>query len=145
MRRNTLVLLMTLMWLGCTNKKEQMLCKTWIVSDVRFTNVEQATVHTDTIKGNELETRKLMIREMLMKNIYSFNDDGTYKTGNAVASAEGKWKLSGSAIKFISDNQDVSPKLISIEHLSEDSLLLNMENDKTSLAVSLLLLPINQP
>lgn len=122
-----------------------MLCKTWVVSDVRFTNIEDALVHTDTIQGNELETRKLIIREMLMKNVYAFHDDGTYKTGNAVASAEGKWKLSGNAIKFISDNKELKPKLVDIEYLGEDSLVLNMEKDKTSLAVVLLLVPITQP
>jgi hypothetical protein len=137
------LLVVCMLWLSCTGKKEQMLCKTWIVSDVRFTNIEQALVHTDTIKGNELETRMLMIREMLMKNVYAFRDDGTYRTGNAVASADGKWKLSGNAIKFISDNKDIKPKLVDIEYLGEDSLLLNMDKDKTSLSVVLLLVPIS--
>lgn len=126
---------------SCTGKRERMLCRTWIVSEVRFTNIEQALVHTDTISGGEIETRKRLIAEMLMKNLYTFRDDGTYITGNAAASAEGKWKLKSSGIQFISNNKNIKPKLFEVVHLSEDSLVLNLEKDNTSLAVALVLLP----
>jgi hypothetical protein len=127
---------------ACADKREKILSGNWQVSDVRFINIEAAMVYTDTINGNEFEINKLLMRESLMKNIYAFGADGTYKTGNAAASAEGKWKLKKNSVRFISQNSSIKPKEFKIEHLSDDSLVLNMQNDQTSVEILLVLTPI---
>lgn len=120
-----------------------MLCKTWQVSDVQFYNVEQAIVLSDTLQGDQIEVAKVNLRDMLMKNIYAFNEDGTFKTGNAIAEAGGEWKLKNDALVFMVDNEEgTKKKEIPVEKLTEDSLILAMGNDQTSLKVRLILTPV---
>lgn len=128
---------------ACNSKQEQLLCKTWQVSDVQFLEEEKALVQSDTLQGNQLEVSKRNIREILLKNIYQFNDDGTFITGNAVAESEGKWELSNKAIRFtIGTGEKKKDKKIPLEKLTEDSLIFTMEKDQTTLPVRLILTPI---
>ncbi|MFN5920088.1 MAG: hypothetical protein ACK45I_02185, partial [Bacteroidota bacterium] len=128
---------------ACSNKREQMLCKTWQVSDVQFYNVEQAIVLSDTLQGDQIEVAKGNLRDMLMKNIYAFDEDGTFKTGNAVAEAEGEWKLKNDALLFVVVNEEGKKKKeVPVEKLTDDSLILAMGNDQTSLKVRLILTPV---
>ncbi len=153
-----------LMLASCSSKQEKILCRTWQVSDVRFNQIEKTLVQSDTIKGDEQRIRMMLIEDALMLNVYTFNADGSYKTGNTAASSEGKWELNGNNISFISkDNNvkekkfrfdylfnivfismenDIKEKKFHIEHLSDDSLILNMRNDQTTESVELLLTPI---
>lgn len=120
-----------------------MLCKTWQVSDVQFYNVEQAIVLSDTLQGDQIEVAKVNLRDMLMKNIYAFHEDGTFKTGNAIAEAGGDWKLKNDALVFMIENEEgTKKKEIPVEKLTDDSLILAMGNDQTSLKVRLILTPV---
>lgn len=132
------------MFASCSSKQEKTLCRTWQVSDVRFNHIEKTMVQSDTIKGDEQRIRMMLLEDALMLNVYTFNVDGTYKTGNAAASSEGKWELNGNNIAFISLEKAGKEKKFKIEHLSEDSLILNMRNDQTTESVELLLTPIEK-
>lgn len=128
---------------ACSNKKREMLCKTWQVSDVQFMNEKEATVISDTMKGNQIEVAKFQLREILMKNIYQFKDDGTYITGNESANAEGNWDLDGDAIRFTAKKDgETKEKRVKIEKFERDTLILLMQNDQTSLKVKLMLTPL---
>ncbi len=72
-------------------------------------------------------------------------EDGTYITGNAAGTATGKRKLSGDAIIFISDIEKdgvASTKKVPFKHLSDDSLVLLLNNDQTSIKLKLVLLSV---
>lgn len=141
--RNILILIACLAIVACTNKKREMLCKTWQVSDVQFINEKEATVTSDTMKGNQIEVAKFQLRDILMKNLYEFRDDGTYVTGNASANAEGEWELAGNAIRFIAHSGDErKEKTVQIERFERDTLVLLMQNDQTTLKVKLMLTPV---
>ena len=128
---------------SCSNKKREMLCKTWQVSDVQFINEKESTVITDTMRGNQVEVAKFQLRDILMKNMYQFNDDGTYVTGNQSANSEGNWELLKDAIKFSSKKGDeVKEKIVKIERFERDTLILLMQNDQTSLQIKLMLTPL---
>jgi hypothetical protein len=129
---------------SCSSKQEKILCRTWQVSDVRFNHIEKTMVQSDTINGDAQRIRMMLLEDALMLNVYTFNADGTYKTGNAAASSEGKWKLNGNNIAFISVEKAGKEKKFKIEHLSDDSLILNMRNDQTTESVELLLTPIEK-
>jgi hypothetical protein len=132
-----------LLLVACTNKKEQMLCKRWQVSDVIFLNEKEATVQSDTMQGNMLERTEIILKDVMMKNIYEFKDDGTYLTGNAAANAGGEWELSGNNIRFISKKGDEKKeKIVPIEQLQEDTLVLLLKQDQTTLDMKLILTPI---
>lgn len=137
--------LVLLVFMACTGKKEKALIKRWRVADVTFIDAEKATVQSDTMQGNLMLRQQAVLRDVLLKNLYEFKDDGTYITGNAAGTATGKWKISGNAIIFMSDveKDGVAPtKKIPFEHLDEDSLVLLLNNDQTSIKLKLLLLPV---
>jgi hypothetical protein len=142
MNKSMRLLSIILMLASCSSKQEKILCRTWQVSDVRFNQIEKTLVQSDTIKGDEQRIRMMLIKEALMLNVYTFNADGTYKTGNAAATSGGKWEVSGNNIVFISAEKNTQEKKFQIEHLSVDSLILNMRNDQTTESVELLLTPI---
>jgi hypothetical protein len=143
MKNSGFIVLGVMLFAACTGKREQMLCKTWQVSEVEFYNVEQAIVLSDTIQGNQIEVAKSNLRELLMKNIYSFSTDGTYKTGNAVAESNGEWNLKSDMLVFIAENEEGKKrKEVPVEKLTDDSLILAMGNDQTSLKVRLILTPV---
>lgn len=138
------VILALLMIQACTGKKEKMLCKRWQVADVIFVNEAESIVGSDTMQGNMVTRTKVILKDILTKNIYQFNEDGTYLTGNATGSAEGKWSLKGDAIHFISGKQEKEgkEKSIPIEKLQEDTLILLMDNDQSSMKMKLVLVPL---
>jgi hypothetical protein len=120
-----------------------MLCKRWQVSDVLFINEKEAIVQSDTMQGNLQQRAEIILKDVMMKNIYEFRSDGTYLTGNAAANAEGKWELSGNNIKFISDNgKEKKEKIVPIEKLQDDSLVLLLKQDQTTIQLKLILTPI---
>jgi hypothetical protein len=126
--------------LSCNNKEKNMLCKTWQVSDVQFLNEKETLVQSDTMQGNQQEVAKTILKELLMKNIYEFKADGSYMTGNAAANAEGQWELKGDAIRFI--GKEGKEKLVPIAKLQNDTLILLMQKDQTSLNVKLIMTPL---
>jgi hypothetical protein len=142
----TLIYLTALLLLtACGNKKEKMLCQRWQVMDVVFLNEQESLVQSDTMQGNMQQVTKTMLSEVLRKNIYEFKDDGTYMTGNAQANAEGKWKLSGNTIKFISTKRDKqSEKVVPFEKLTEDTLILRLEHDQSTMKMNLVMIPIRE-
>jgi hypothetical protein len=138
-----ITLLCLLILAGCSNKKEQMLCKRWQVSDVIFINEKESIVQSDTMQGDLQKRTEIILRDVMMKNIYEFKDDGTYLTGNAAANSEGKWELSGNNIRFISDKgKEQKEKIVPIEKLQEDSLILLLKQDQTTLDMKIILTPI---
>ena len=134
-----------LVFMACTSKNEKLLIKRWRVADVTFVDAEKAILQSDTMQGNLMLRQQAVLRDVLLKNLYEFNDDGTYITGNAAGTATGKWKISGNAITFISDVEKdgvASTKKVPFQHLSDDSLVLLLNNDQTSIKLKLLLLPV---
>ena len=122
-----------------------MLCKRWQVSDVIFINEKEATVQSDTMQGNLQKRTEIILRDVMMKNIYEFKDDGTYLTGNAAANAEGKWELKGNNINFISgEGKEQKEKVVPIEKLQDDSLIVLLKQDQTTIQLKLILTPIKQ-
>lgn len=131
------------MLISCGNAKREMLCRTWQVSDVQFINEKESTVITDTMKGNEIEVAKFQLRDILMKNIYQFKEDGSYITGNQSANSEGNWEMEKNAIRFISGTgKEQKEKIVLIEKFERDTLILLMQNDQTSLKIKLMLTPV---
>jgi hypothetical protein len=134
-----------MVFLSCKGKKEKALIKRWRVADVTFIDADKATVQSDTMQGNLMLRQQAVLRDVLLKNLYEFKDDGTYITGNAAGTATGKWEISSNAITFISDVEKkgvIATKKIPFEHLSDDSLVLLLNNDQTSVKLKLLLLPV---
>jgi hypothetical protein len=122
-----------------------MLCKRWQVSDVVFINEKEAIVQSDTMQGNLQQRTEIMLKDVMMKNIYEFRDDGTYLTGNAIANAEGKWEFSGNNIRFISETDGkTKEKIVPIEKLQDDSLVVLLKQDQTTIQLKLILTPIQQ-
>jgi len=142
--KNILILSsMVLLLLSCDNKREKALCKRWQMYDVIFINEKEATFQSDTMQGNMQKVTQTILKDILMKNIYEFHDDGTYKTGNAAATATGKWAFSGNAIKFIADSdKEKKEKNIPYEKLEQDTLILLMKNDQTSFQMKLVMVPM---
>jgi hypothetical protein len=127
---------------SCSNKKEKLLCKRWQVSDVEFLNTQEATVQSDTMQGNLQQRTQIMLRDVMMKNLYEFKEDGTYITGNTEANAEGKWAFSGNNIRFISEKSDgKKEKLVPVEKLEDDTLIVLYKQDQTSFEMKLILTP----
>lgn len=127
---------------ACNGKSEKQLCKTWQVADVIFLNESQSLVQSDTMQGNMQQVTKEVLSNVLKKNIYEFKDDGTYLTGNAMANAEGKWELEGKSIRFITEKEGKrTDKMIPIEKLQDDTLILILENDQSSMQMKLILTP----
>lgn len=138
------LLLSVFVIVSCNNAKEQMLCKRWQVSDVVFINEKEATVQSDTMQGNLQQRTEIILKDVMMKNIYEFKDDGTYLTGNAAANAEGKWELTGNNIRFISDDgKEKKEKIVPIEKLKDDSLVVLLKQDQTTIQLKLILTPIH--
>jgi hypothetical protein len=137
------MLLMALM--GCSNEREKMLCRRWQVSNVIFLNEKEATRQSDTMQGNMQQVTENILRDILMKNIYEFHDDGTYMTGNSASTSTGKWELHGKSIRFISDSdKEKKEKNIPFEKLEQDSLILLMKNDQTSFQMKLVMVPLGE-
>ncbi|MCU0441387.1 MAG: hypothetical protein MUE96_03240 [Bacteroidia bacterium] len=132
------------LWLvSCNNQREQWLCKRWQVSDVLFVNEGDALVQSDTMQGNLQEHTKTILRDVMMKNVYEFKTDGTYITANAAASAEGEWEFSGQNIRFISKHSEgQKEKMVPIEKLQDDTLIVLYQQDQTTLQMKLILTPI---
>ena len=132
------------LFICCGNKQEKMLCKRWQVYHVIFLNEKESLVQSDTMQGNMQKVTENILRDILMKNIYEFHEDGTYKTGNAAASATGKWELGGKTINFILDSdKERKEKKIPYEKLENDTLILLMKNDQTSFQMKLVMIPMN--
>jgi hypothetical protein len=130
--------------ISCSNKEKKFLCKRWQVYDVVFVNEKEATVQSDTMQGNIHKVTENILKDILMKNIYEFNADGTYKTGNAAASSTGKWELNRKSILFTLDNdKEKKGKEIPFEKLVNDTLIMLMKNDQTSFQMKLILIPLN--
>jgi hypothetical protein len=137
--------LLLLFLLSCSSKKEKMLCRRWQVTDVLFIHDTHKRVETDIKNDSAQLVSQTILRDILMKNIYEFHDDGTYITGNAAANSAGKWKLEGNAIRFILDNEkEQKEKIIPYEKLDQDSLILLMKNDQTSFQLKLVMVPMAQ-
>lgn len=140
-----LVLLLITGLASCNNKREKMLCKRWQVSDVQFINEAEAMVQSDTMQGNMQAKTELILKDVMMKNIYEFKDDGTYMTGNAAATASGEWAFSGNNIRFISDHAEgQKTKVVPIEKLQEDTLIVVLKQDQTTIQMKLILTPLPQ-
>jgi hypothetical protein len=140
-----LILLALIGFAACNGKREKMLCKRWQVSDVLFINESEAIVQSDTMQGNMQVQTELMLRDVMMKNIYEFKEDGTYMTGNAAASATGEWAFSGNNIRFISENSEgQKEKIVPIEKLQDDTLIVVLKQDQTTIQMKLILTPMAQ-
>lgn len=138
-----LMLIITAIMAACGNEKKTMLSKSWQVSDVQFINAADSTVLGDTLQGNLQASREAILRDVMMKNIYQFKSDGTYRTGNAAASSEGDWELSGNNIRFFLKTQDeTKEKLVPIEKLTPDTLIVLLKQDQTTLQMKLILTPL---
>ena len=138
-----LMLIITTIMAGCGNEKKTMLSKSWQVSDVQFINAADSTVLGDTLQGNLQASREAILRDVMIKNIYQFKSDGTYRTGNAAASSEGDWELSGNNIRFFLKTQDeTKEKLVPIEKLTPDTLIVLLKQDQTTLQMKLILTPL---
>jgi hypothetical protein len=138
-----LILLALIGFTACNNEREKQLCKRWQVSDVQFINESETMVQSDTMQGNLQLQTEMILRDVMMKNIYEFKDDGTYMTGNAAASASGKWAFSGNNIRFISDKADgQKEKIVPVEKLQDDTLIVLLKQDQTTLQMKLILTPI---
>jgi hypothetical protein len=146
MKRIVYIIISTVLFLtACQSKKEKILCKRWQMSNVVFLNEKEAMVQSDTMQGNMQQVTESILKDILMKNIYEFNSDGTYKTGNAAATATGKWELVNDAIRFISDtDKEKKDKIIPLEKLEDDSLILIMRNDQSSFKMKLVMVPMPQ-
>jgi hypothetical protein len=130
---------------SCNNAKEKMLCKRWQVSDVVFINEKEATVQSDTMQGNLQQRTEVILKDVMMKNIYEFKEDGTYLTGNAAANAEGKWELTGNNIKFVSGaGKEQKEKVVPVEKLQDDSLVILLKQDQTTMQMKVILTPIQR-
>ncbi len=135
--------LLILTVVACSNPKEQLLCKQWQVSDVVFINEKEAMVQSDTMQGNLQKRTEMLLKDVMMKNIYEFKNDGSYRTGNAAASTEGEWELKGNNIRFISHkNGEEKTKDFPIEKLQEDTLIVVLQDDQTTVPMKLILTPI---
>ena len=140
-----LVILVITGLISCNNKREKMLCKRWQVSDVLFINEAEAMVQSDTMQGNIQAQTELILKDVMMKNIYEFKDDGTYMTGNAAATATGEWAFSGNNIRFISENSEgQKTKIVPIEKLQDDTLIVVLKQDQTTIQMKLILTPLPQ-
>ncbi len=130
---------------SCNSKEKKMLCKTWQVSDVIFLNEAESLVQSDTLQGNMQEVTKTLISDVLKKNIHQFNADGSYLTGNAVAETEGEWELEGKSIRFITKKDGKkNDKIIPIDRLTNDTLILIMTSDQSSMQMKLVLTPLTK-
>ena len=130
---------------SCNSKKEKMLCKRWQVVNVIFIHGKDDTKKTDIKNDSTQVVEQNILRDILMRNIYEFHNDGTYMTGNLAASSGGKWKLDGNAIRFILDSdKERKEKEIPYEKLENDSLILLMKNDQTSFQMKLVMTPSAQ-
>lgn len=145
MKKNEFAIVMLLLlMLSCTDKREKALLRRWKVADVIFMEDKKAVVQSDTMQGNMILRQQAVMRDVLTKNLYEFKEDGTYITGNAAATSAGRWSLHATAIEFISDNNDngeTKTKNIPLQHLSEDSMVLVLNNDQTSVKIKLVLIP----
>ena len=138
------LMLLILLCSGCTDSREKALTRRWRVADVVFIQDQKSVVQSDTMQGNMIQRQQAVMRDLLMKNLYEFKEDGSYITGNAAATATGKWNLHATAIEFISEDAESGEektKNIPLQHLSEDSMVLILNNDQTSVKLKLLLLP----
>jgi hypothetical protein len=134
------------MFTACSNKKEKMLMKRWYVGDVRFPALSSDVLKSDTMQGNLIDRQRAALKDIMMKNLYEFKDDGTYITGNAMGTTTGNWKLKSNGILFYGENEkgEEKEKIIPFSHLSDDSLVIQLKNDQTSYQIELLLLPTEQ-
>lgn len=141
----TLVLLCLIGFAACNGKREKMLCKRWQVSDVQFINESEAMVQSDTMQGNMQLRTEMMLKDVMMKNIYEFKDDGTYMTGNVAASSGGQWAFSGNNIRFIiDDKEEKKEKIVPIEKLQDDTLIVLLKQDQTTIQMKLILTPLGK-
>jgi hypothetical protein len=96
------------------------------------------------MQGDMQQRTELMLKDVMMKNIYEFKDDGTYMTGNAAASSGGEWAFSGNNIRFIMDDKDgKKEKIVPIEKLQDDTLIVLLKQDQTTIQMKLILTPLN--
>jgi lipopolysaccharide export LptBFGC system permease protein LptF len=144
MHKNCLLSIFILLVIAsCTSEKERNLCKRWEVKNVIFMNEKTALVQSDTMQGDMQKVTREILRNILMKNIYEFNEDGTYKTGNAAAVSSGRWDLDGNTIVFKPESgKDEKEKKVPFEKLTSDSFILVMKNDQTSFELKLVLTPL---
>lgn len=133
--------------IACHSKQEKTLSKRWRVGDVVFLDDEKMLAQNDTLQLTMLRRHRAALKDVLLKNLYEFHPDGTYITGNAAASSSGEWELRGNSIMFKTNSSgDVKSanKTIPFDHLSNDSLVLVLNNDQTSVKMKLILYPTEQ-
>lgn len=136
---------LVLVLMACNSKREQQLCKRWQVVDVQFLNAQESIVQSDTMQGNLQQRTQMILRDVMMKNVYEFKHDGTYITGNASGNAEGEWEMSGQNIRFISTSTEgKKEKIVPVEKLDDDSLIVLLKQDQTTVQLKLILTPINE-
>lgn len=139
---NFRILIVLVVCLSCNRERTQLLCKRWQVSDVLFLNEQEALVQSDTMQGNLQERTQLLLHDVMMKNLYEFKKDGSYITGNVSGNSEGEWEWSGKNIRFIStDAEGKKEKLVPVELLTKDSLVVMLKQDQTTLQMKLILTP----
>lgn len=138
------VLPLLMLMISCNSRQEKMLCKRWRVSDVVFLDDENRLAQGDTLQLTMLRRQRIILRDVLTKNLYEFHKDGTYITGNAQATSTGEWDLRDNSIMFRTNSSgDIksSKKIIPFEYLSNDSLVLVLNNDQTTVKMKLVLVP----
>jgi hypothetical protein len=139
------LILTPLLFIACNSKQEKMLCRRWRVADVIFLEDQARLSQADSLQLTTLMKQRAILKDVLTKNLYEFHRDGSYITGNAAASSTGAWSFRGNSIMFRSNSSgDVksSNKTIPFEHLSNDSLVLVLNNDQTTVKMKLVLLPV---
>lgn len=144
MNRILFLISLAILFGACQSKQEKMLVKRWRVADVVFLDDEQTLAQHDTLQLTMLRRHRAALQDVLLKNLYEFHKDGSYITGNAAASSTGEWELRGNSILFKSNSSGevkLANKTIPFDHLSNDSLVLVLNNDQTSVKMKLVLFP----
>jgi len=128
--------------LSCSDNHKKDLQKKWKVADVAFVNEQEALVQSDTLGGeNMMEHTKEIVRNILLKNIYDFSDGETCVISDGEFKTTFNYELKKGLIRFTSA-EDKTGKLIDVASLSNDTLILVLRNDQSSLQSKLTLIPL---
>lgn len=143
MRGKGIIIIICLALAWSCNNSYNLIINSWKVSKVDFLNEEQSLVQTDTLKGNNIQklTREIL-RDILLKNIYQFNSDGTCKITDLTHETKFNYTLKGQRAIVFSNPENGSSKEIAIEKLTQDELIIITKSDQSSLQTKLTLTPI---